>query len=245
MDSVSLEKATLYEKYRLPYAHEVIDELLAQIGPVEVVADIGSGTGQLARLFADRCDQIYAVEPDSSMRQVAREVLKVWPTVTVVNASAEQTTLGTDSIDLIVIGNAFHRFRSEACEEIRRVLRKMGWVALFSYSFANKSFTDMLFSKLATLDRHVARTEKAWHRTPIEMLFGNGATHTLSYPQVVKEGWEAFFGSACSGIEAPEREDSEFSQFEQINREVFEAFSVGDKIQIDYNTTVLLGQPRV
>ena len=33
-----------------------------------------------------------------------------------------------------------------------------------------------------------------------------------------------FFGAACSGIEAPERDDPDFAAFESINREVFEAF---------------------
>ena len=243
MNSVSLDKATLYEKHRLPCARQSAGDLLARTGKVEVVADIGAGTGQLARLFAERCEQVYAVEPDLSMRSVAQEVLKAWPTVRVVGASAEQTTLDTESIDLIVIGNAFHRFRPEACVELRRILRKGGWVALVSYSFANKAFTDMLFPKLATLERLAARTEQAWPRTPTEVLFGNNATETLSYPQMITEDWEAFFGSACSGIEAPERGDRDFSRFEQINREVFEAFAVGDRIQIEYSTTVLFGQP--
>ena len=100
----------------------------------------------------------------------------------------------------------------------------------------------MLFSKLATLERLVARTEKAWPRTPIEALFGHNSTETLRYPQMLSEDWEAYFGSACSGIEAPERGDGDFSRFEQINREVFEAFAMEDQIQIEYSTTVLFGQ---
>ena len=101
----------------------------------------------------------------------------------------------------------------------------------------------MLFSKLATLERLVARTEKAWPRTPIEALFGHNLADTLCYPQTITEDWEAFFGSACSGIEAPERGESDFARFEQINREVFEAFAVDGQIQVEYSTTVLFGQP--
>ena len=61
MDGIGLEKATLYEKHRLPYAPEAVDELLHRTGPVQVVADIGAGTGQLARLFAGRCELVHAV----------------------------------------------------------------------------------------------------------------------------------------------------------------------------------------
>jgi len=55
--------------------------------------------------------------------------------------------------------------------------------------------------------------------------------------------WTAFFGAACAGIEAPERTDRDFMQFEAINREVFDAFAVDSKIQIDYETRVSFGQP--
>lgn len=73
-EGMSLEKARLYEKYRLPYANEMVDDILKRTGAISVVADIGSGIGQLARLFAGRCTQVYAVEPDPAMRQVFVEV---------------------------------------------------------------------------------------------------------------------------------------------------------------------------
>ncbi len=71
ISAISVEKATLYEKYRLPYANEIVGDLLRHIGEVEVVADIGAGTGQLARMFADGNTKVYAVEPDPAMRKVA------------------------------------------------------------------------------------------------------------------------------------------------------------------------------
>ena len=197
---VSFEKATLYEQYRLPYAREAVDDLLQCVGDVQVVADVGAGTGQLARLFADRCDRLYAVEPDESMRAVARAALARWPAIDIVAATAEQTTLPTDSVDLIIIGNAFHRFKPQACGELRRILRDKGWVATFSYSF-----TDRLFSKLSALERLASRMERSWHRTPVEQLFGGCQRNTLAYRQSHTEGWEAFFGAARAGIEAPDR----------------------------------------
>jgi predicted RNA methylase len=66
MISVSVDKAWLYEKYRLPYASEAVDALLQRIGDTPVVADIGAGTGQLARLFAERSKTVYLIEPESA-----------------------------------------------------------------------------------------------------------------------------------------------------------------------------------
>lgn len=148
MSAISIEKATLYETYRLPYAPEAVAEILGRIGQVRVVADIGAGTGQVARLFADRSAKVYVIEPDPAMRQVASSALSGFASIEILAALAEQTTLADYSIDLIVIGNAFHRFRPEACAELRRILKQQGWIALFAYTFLNKAFTDMLFSKL-------------------------------------------------------------------------------------------------
>jgi SAM-dependent methyltransferase len=243
INATTVEKATLYEKYRLPYASEMVGDLLGHIGEVKVVADIGSGTGQLARIFSDGNRKIYAVEPDVAMRKLAEESLARFPNVGVINGSAEQTTLAENSIDLIVVGNAFHRFRPEACAELRRILKKQGWVALVSYAFTNKAYTDMLFPKLGALKAVVGRQEQAWHRTPLENLFGDNQLQTLSYGQSHMEDWTGFFGAARAGIEAPERTDPDFAQFEAINREVFDAFAVDGRIKIDYETRTSFGQP--
>ena len=240
---ISVEKATLYEKYRLPYADEMADALLERIGKVEVVADIGAGTGQLARMFAGRSAKVYAVEPDPAMREVASASSADFATVEILDGCAERTTLAENSVDLVVIGNAFHRFRPEACAELQRILKEQGWIALVRYAFTDKALTDMLFSKLGALEGFSSRMEKARYETPIQNLFGEGQIHTLSYRQSHTEGWPAFFGAACAGIEAPEPTDRDFAEFEAINRQVFDVFAVDGKIEIEYETCVSFGQP--
>jgi ubiquinone/menaquinone biosynthesis C-methylase UbiE len=240
---ISIEKAVLYEKYRLPYADEMVDGLLEHIDQVEVIADIGAGTGQLARMFADKSAKVYAVEPAPAMREVASVSLADLTTVEIIDGCAEQTTLAESSVDLIVVGNAFHRFKPEACTELQRILKERGWIALVRYVFNNKAFTDMLFSELAALEEFSDRVEKAQYETPLQDLFGEGQIYTLSYRQLHVEEWTAFFGAACAGIETPESADQDFVKFEEINRQVFDTFAVDGKIQIDYETRVLFGQP--
>jgi ubiquinone/menaquinone biosynthesis C-methylase UbiE len=243
MISVSVDKAWLYEKYRLPYASEAVDALLQRIGDTPVVADIGAGTGQLARLFAERSKTVYLIEPESAMRQVATAVLSNLPTIDIRAGSAEEIPLADNAVDLIVIGNAFHRFKPEACVELRRILKPQGWIALFAYSFVNKALTDMLFSGLAALNDVAGKIEKRWHKTPVSELLGHDQIQTLRYRQAHSEDWPAFWGAACAGIEAPEPDEPTFAPFEALNREVFAAFAVNGMIQIDYETVVTFGRP--
>lgn len=240
---VSIEKATLYEKYRLPYAREVVDDLIEHIGEVQVIADIGAGTGQLARLFANRSTKVYAVEPDHEMREVASTSLASFETIEILAGFAEHLPLADGSMDLLVIGNAFHRFKPEACEDLRRILNNQGWIALFSYEFADDEFTEMLVSRLSSLKALTSRIETSSYRMPVQDLFGVAQIHTLGYLQSHTEDWAAFFGAACSGIESPERSDHTFANFEVVNREVFDKFAHDGKIVINYETQVTFGQP--
>ncbi len=240
--TMNVEKALLYEKYRLSYAAEMVSDLLSHTGEVEVVADIGAGTGQLARLFAVRCARVIALEPDPAMCKVGSNALAGFPAVKFLGGVAEAIALAENSVDLLLVGNAFHRFKAQACAEIRRILKKPGWVALVGYSFTDRAYTEMLFPKLAALKGVAARIEKSWPRTPVENLFGQSPTQELHYCQAVTEDWTTFFGGACAGIEAPERGDPEFEQFEEINRDVFESFAVNGKIRIEYETRVTFGK---
>ena len=241
--AVSIERATLYETYRLPYSSQAVTDLLDYIGPVEVVADIGAGNGQLTRLFARRCSRIYAVEPEPAMRQVASTALADRPTIEIRAGCAEQTTLADHSLDLVVIGNAYHRFKPEACAELRRILKPSGWIALFTYEQTNKPLTDMRAARLAALKGANSRVARVWHGMPIEALFGKGQIHTRNYRQSRTDDWTTFFGAACTWLEAPEPGDEEFGAFEALNREVFEAFAVNGAVEIEYETQVSFGQP--
>ncbi len=239
----TLEKARLYEQYRLPYAPELVPDLLQRVGESPVVADIGAGTGQLARLLAPHSERVYAIEPDAAMRHVAAEALAEYATITVIDACAEQTTLSDHRIDLIVIGNAYHRFQTAALDELRRILKPGGWVALMSFRFTDQAFTDMIFPKLGELASIKARTAQNIHMLPVDALFGDQSLQIWRYPQSVTEDWVAFWGSVQSGIEAPSPGEADFAQFEAINRAAFDALSVEGRIRIEYETQVTVGQP--
>lgn len=122
-----------YVKYRPGYPSEILqlfrDELNLQES--SVMADIGSGTGISARLFLENGNQIFGVEPNEAMREASQDVLRSFPSFHAINGTAENTTLETDSIDIVMAAQAFHWFdKAKARAEFRRILHQTGFVAL-------------------------------------------------------------------------------------------------------------------
>jgi SAM-dependent methyltransferase len=219
-----------------------VRDLLMDIGEIRIVADIGAGTGQLARLFSPHCTKVYAIEPDPVMFALGKTVLAEIYNIEFLEGYAEKIPLGENSVELILVGNAFHRFKPSACQEFQRILCNPGWVALVSYQFTDKVYTRMLFSRLSSLKGMAERIDHTWQKMSFQDLFGNRPMRRLSYPQTFLEDWTTFFNGACTGIEAPEPGDPEFEKFKAINHEVFEAFAVNGKISIHYETQVRYGK---
>lgn len=122
-----------YVKYRPGYPPEVIEALQSECGLTNSsdVADIGSGTGLLSRLFLENGNRVFGVEPNEGMREAGERHLAEYPRFTSVPAVAEETTLEDHSVDFAVAGQSFHWFEPEKTRrEFRRILALEGWVAL-------------------------------------------------------------------------------------------------------------------
>lgn len=240
--AISIEKARMYEKFRLPYASELVNDLLARTGNLQVIADIGAGTGQLSRMFVNKMERILAIEPDDSMRIVADEVLSEFNKIQVINATGENTTLPDHCVDLILIGNAIHRMQPEAILEFQRILTPGGWIATIGYGFKDNEIFVQLSSRLSRLPAYTNRVQESRQYHNSFDVFKPDTSLKLTYSNVIFEEWEYFFGAACAGMEAPESDDPEFYEFKAIQREVFEMFALDSQIKIEYETIATLGK---
>lgn len=116
-------RAQAYASYRPNYPDEAVDAVLDGLGdPTRlVVADVGAGTGISARLFADRCAQVIAIEPNAEMREAAAD----HPRVDWEDGTADATGLADASVDVVVACQAFHWFANPlAMSEFRRIARR-------------------------------------------------------------------------------------------------------------------------
>jgi SAM-dependent methyltransferase len=126
-------RAEDYARYRPGYPPAAIALLVARCGlrPGAVVADVGSGTGLLTAALLAQGAQVYAVEPNDSMRAAAEAQLRDQSRFHSVNASAEHSSLASASVDLWVAGQAFHWFDVAAARrEALRIIRRDGAAAL-------------------------------------------------------------------------------------------------------------------
>jgi SAM-dependent methyltransferase len=120
-----------YDALRPNYSPEAVAWVAERghLGKGSCVVDLAAGTGQLSKRFAAHGVTLVAVEPARNMRSVIEERL---PTVRVLEGSAEAIPLPDGAADAVVVGNAFHHFNEgPAFEEIRRVLRLGGVLAIF------------------------------------------------------------------------------------------------------------------
>jgi ubiquinone/menaquinone biosynthesis C-methylase UbiE len=122
-----------YAKYRPGYPRQIIPYLIETAGlmPESNVADVGCGTGLSARIFLENGNRVFGVEPNSGMRQAAVEYLSSFENFTIVNGTAEATTLSDRSVDLAFAAQAYHWFDPDKTRaEFKRILKPGGHAVL-------------------------------------------------------------------------------------------------------------------
>src|SRR5438874_8595361 len=122
-----------YLRFRPHYPEQILELLKTdcELVPDSVIADIGCGTGFLAKLFLANGNRVLGVEPNNEMREAGERSLKNYPSFTSIAATAEATTLPNQSVDFVTAGQAFHWFDRPRCrEEFKRILHPGGWVVL-------------------------------------------------------------------------------------------------------------------
>lgn len=119
-------EAAAYERGRPSYPPEAIDWLLPP-GARDVL-DLGAGTGKLTTRLVERGLDVVAVDPIAEMLELLRAALPATPALL---GTAEQIPLDDNSVDAVLVAQAWHWFDPErAVAEVARVLRPGGRLGL-------------------------------------------------------------------------------------------------------------------
>ena len=125
--------ANAYARYRPQYPAELFAYLASLTPRRDVALDCATGSGQAAIGLADYFALVVASDGSVSQLQNAQQ----HPQVAYVGNLAEQPALKDGSVDLVVAAQAAHWFDHEKFyPEARRVLRKGGAIALWTYGLA-------------------------------------------------------------------------------------------------------------
>src|ERR1035438_6850409 len=82
-----------YAKYRPHYSPDVVQAVKRACGlrQEHTIADVGCGTGLLAKIFLENGNRLVGVEPNREMRAGGESYLVAYPNFSMVDGSAEKT----------------------------------------------------------------------------------------------------------------------------------------------------------
>lgn len=239
-------RAENYAKYRPSYPAGVIEILRADCGLMESsrIADVGSGTGILSKLFLKNGNPVIGIEPNAAMRQSAERLLAGFANFVSIDATAEATTLEPASVDFITAGQAFHWFdREKARREFARILKPGGWVVLI-WNERRLDSTPFLRDYENLLLHYGTDYDKVRHEKvvgEIAQFFAPGASQLKSLANVQHFDFESLKGRTRSASYTPEPGTANFGPMLAKLEEIFNAHESDGIVTLEYETRVYYG----
>ncbi|MBI3934004.1 MAG: class I SAM-dependent methyltransferase [Acidobacteria bacterium] len=236
-----------YAKYRPHYPRAVLRTLHVECGltPDSRVADIGCGPGNLAELFLENGNVVYAIDPNPAMREAAEQVLAEYPNVRILAGHAEATPLPDQSVDFVVAGQAFHWFdREKARAEFARILKPGGWVVIVWNARETES-TPIMAAYESLVRRYSSEYQKVDHRliTPDSLLrfFGPQGYNNRTFDNFQDFDYTALEGRLLSSSYTPEAGHPHHAPMLAQLRQIFEQHQVNGRVRFEYTTSIYYG----
>lgn len=237
-----------YVRYRPGYPRELLDLLRTSchFRPDHVIADIGSGTGLLSKLFMDHGNRVFGVEPNAEMRAAGEEYLQSYPAFTSIAGSAEATTLPSHSVDFVTAAQAFHWFDlSPTRHEFQRILKPEGRVIIL---WNERLLDDTPFLRdyeelLQRFGTDYSRVSESYPR-PEQMLefFGANEFTSHSLPNSQEFDFEGLSGRLHSSSYAPAPDHPQFAHMMEELQRVFAANQKDGVVCMEYRTRIYTGK---
>lgn len=239
-----------YVRYRPSYPREIIPLLERECGLTRdsVIADAGSGTGFLAKIFLDYGCEVIGVEPNAAMRTAGEDFLADFQRFTSLDGRAEATGLPSTSVDIATAGQAFHWFEPKATRaEFSRILRPPGYVVLI-WNERIVPETGFLAGYEQLLHRYAPEYKQVDHRridaASLTAFFGHDQWNHASLPNAQRLDWQGVRGRLMSSSYTPlPGSEAHAPMMEELQR-IFDAHQAGGQIDFVYETNINYGTLR-
>lgn len=241
--------ADIYEKYRPSYPQKYVEDIIEKchLNFESLVADIGAGTGILTRQLLHNNLKVVGVEPNPDMRKVLKK-LETNKNFRAIEGTAEHTNLENNSIDLVVVAQAFHWFDKEKFkEECKRILKPNGsvWI-LWNQLDENeeivkeqKRIDDQYTNRFQEVNGILSATKK---EEKIQGFFKDNRYETKVVDNPLENNKERFIGSNLSKSYSLKKEDRNYNNYITAFGEVFDKYSENGMVIIPNKTYGYLGK---
>lgn len=237
-------RSKFYSKYRPGYPTEIVNLLKKKriLQNVTTIADIGSGTGILAELFLKEKNIVYGIEPNPEMRVEASNLLKKYSNFRLINGSAERTSLKTDSIDLITVGQAFHWFNiDQAFFEFKRILKPSGIVVLiWNLRKTNGSSFNEIYENIMLY--YGSDYERLKKPLDLEKIFPDNHNEHYHFETQQLLDFRGFIGRTLSSSYTPLQDDPHYAPMYEKLKHTFTDYQVQGKITLEYDTEMIISK---
>lgn len=241
------DRAQDYAKYRPHYSPDVVHALQQACGlrAEHLIADVGCGPGLLAEIFLDNGNPVIGVEPNREMRRAADDYLAAYPKFSMVNGSAEATTLADASVDFVVAGQAFHWFQPDATRtEFARILKPGGWAVLVWHD-RNVDTTPFLCAYEDFIRRHSIDYEQVAHKyvatyAALKQFFAPNPMQLIQQYNQQRLDFDGLRGRLLSSSYIPKSGDKYEAMWRELPQ-LFSSHAADGQIVLQYDTKIYFG----
>jgi SAM-dependent methyltransferase len=241
-----------YVRYRPGYPPEVLELLRVECGlrPSHTVADIASGTGAFTRLLLENGNSVFAVEPNTAMREMGIRQLESLDSfqsndrLVSVAGTAEETTLRSASVDFVAAAQAAHWFDlPRAHAEFVHILRPGGWCVLI-WNERETTTTPFLRDYEQLLLTYGTDYKDVRHERTTAMIhefFAPALSEERVFSLCQQFDYEGLAGRLWSSSYAPVEGDPSYAPMMQELQRIFRAHAKDDTVAFEYKTRVFYG----
>lgn len=205
-----------------------------------IIADIGAGTGKVTKRFLDMGNKVFAVEPDNDMMGILKANLALSPNLTILETSAENTGLASNSVELIFCGNSYMWFdREYVVPEFQRIVKnhKIPNIVIARLGAGSDAYAE----ELLEIGKKFAKA--ASDRIPNNVMpFQEGMYTEKVFKYSIFQSYNEFLHGFLSASYAPTAEDDCFENYCSALRFIFDKYSVNGKIEGNFILSCYVGR---
>ncbi len=236
-----------YIKYRPGYPLAIISFLKEEAGLTSqtVIADIGSGTGISSELFLKEGNLVFGVEPNREMREAAEKLLESYSNFRSINATAENTLLLENSIDMVIAGQAFHWFDMAAFkQECLRIGKPGAWcILIWNERLENTAFLkdyEALIVKYST--DYSSINHKNVSEEIIAGFYAPATFKVKVFDNEQRFDYEGLRGRLESSSYIPGKDNPAYPALMSELEQLFARYSHENTVIINYETKLFIGK---